>query len=69
MFCPYCSGEHQKIDHGGPCPKVKSIEYYPDGTIKKVEFKETVKPKSLPLGKMEFRCCRDDYEDWYYGQI
>ncbi len=34
--CPYCS----KVFHSGICPKVKSIEYYPNGTIKMVEFKE-----------------------------
>lgn len=38
--CPYCSGPSQKIFHGGACPKVKSIEYWPDGTIKKVEFRD-----------------------------
>lgn len=32
--CPYCgiSG------HTGRCPEVKSMEYHPDGTVKRVEF-------------------------------
>lgn len=37
-FCPYCSDGDKQISHGGVCPKVKSFEYHPDGTIKKVEF-------------------------------
>lgn len=31
--CPFCDGWHSM-----PCPRVKSIEYYPNGTIKKVEY-------------------------------
>lgn len=38
--CPYCSNEHNFIYHQGVCPKVKSIEYYENGTTKKVEFHE-----------------------------
>jgi len=33
-ICPYCNRPH-----GGVCPLVKSIEYYPNGQIKVVEFK------------------------------
>ena len=36
--CPWCSDEHTKVYHVGPCPRVKAIEYYPDGTIKRIEF-------------------------------
>lgn len=37
--CGYCGfyGEHQ-----GTCPRIKSIEYFPNGTIKKVEFKDKI---------------------------
>ncbi len=38
--CPYCSSNSIQVYHSGKCPKVKSIEYHPDGTIKKVEFVE-----------------------------
>lgn len=38
--CPYCSDEITKIYHNGKCPKVKSIEYYETGEIKRVEFNE-----------------------------
>lgn len=34
--CPYCAA----ISHSGMCPRIKSIEYYPNGTIKKVELKD-----------------------------
>lgn len=33
--CQYCGG----FPHQGICPTVKAIEYHPDGTIKRVEFK------------------------------
>jgi len=32
-LCPYCNGIHD-----GVCPRIKSIEYYPNGVIKRVEF-------------------------------
>lgn len=38
--CPYCSTATQQIAHGGPCPRVKAIEYHPWGGIKRVEFHE-----------------------------
>lgn len=41
--CPYCSGGSSQMYHGGTCPKVKSIEYYENGTIKKVEFHDWAK--------------------------
>lgn len=34
--CEYCEG---CVFHlGGVCPKVKAFEYYPNGTLKRVEF-------------------------------
>lgn len=39
-ICPYCNRPH-----GGVCPLVKSIEYYPNGQIKVVEFKDQVEFK------------------------
>ena len=36
--CPYCSSESCQVYHQGKCPKVKSIEYHEDGTVKRVEF-------------------------------
>ena len=38
--CPYCSNDLTKVYHTGMCPKVKSIEYYPNGKTKKIEFNE-----------------------------
>ena len=37
--CPWCSTEFVKVYHTGPCPRVKAIEYYPNGTVRRVEFK------------------------------
>lgn len=31
--CPYCG-----LPHAGTCPRVKAIEYHPDGSLKRVEF-------------------------------
>ncbi len=36
--CRWCSNDYQSIFHGGPCPKVKKIRYYPNGTVREVEF-------------------------------
>lgn len=30
--------QHCGVGHIGVCPWVKAIEYYPDGTVKRVEF-------------------------------
>jgi len=35
---PYSSSDSVQVYH--QCPKIKSIEYYENGTIKKVEFEE-----------------------------
>ena len=40
-YCPYCSNPPNLTYHYGACPKVKSIEYYPDGIVKKIEFKDS----------------------------
>lgn len=36
--CPYCSTPHSGVIHGGPCPRVKAIEYHPNGSVKRVEL-------------------------------
>lgn len=33
--CRWCQGIHS-----GFCPRVKCIEFHPNGTVKRVEFKE-----------------------------
>lgn len=40
--CPWCSNPQagSLTYHQGPCPRVKSVEYNPDGSIKKVEFRD-----------------------------
>jgi hypothetical protein len=39
--CPHCSNGTSKVYHiGGKCPKVKSVEYYPDGRVKKIEYEK-----------------------------
>jgi hypothetical protein len=35
MNCPYCSQTHSGI-----CWRVKSVEYFENGTIRKVEFRD-----------------------------
>lgn len=34
LTCPYCGDYHK-----GVCPKVSRIDYFPDGTVKSVEFR------------------------------
>ena len=38
--CPWCSrpSVYHWVFHNGPCPRVRAVEYYPDGSIKRVEF-------------------------------
>ncbi len=31
--CPHCG-----VGHIGTCPKIRAIEYHPDGTVKRIEF-------------------------------
>lgn len=33
--CPHCGGMHF---NGSTCPRISAIEYWPDGTIKRVEY-------------------------------
>lgn len=33
--CAHCGKYHES-----PCPRVKAVEYYPDGTVKRVEYIE-----------------------------
>lgn len=40
--CRYCG---ESVFHTGICPRIKAIEYHPDGSIKRVEFLE-----NLPAG-------------------
>lgn len=37
-YCRWCSNDGLQVIHYGPCPRVKSIEYHPNGNIKRVEF-------------------------------
>ena len=37
--CPYCSTPTVASYHSGSCPRVRAIEYHPDGSVKRIEFK------------------------------
>lgn len=32
--------QHCGLHHSAPCPRIKAVEYYPDGTVKRVEYIE-----------------------------
>jgi hypothetical protein len=36
--CRYCSSSIQATFHSGACPRIRSIEYHQDGTVKRVEL-------------------------------
>ena len=40
--CPWCSNPSMGAysSHSGACPNVKAIEYFPDGSTKRVEFRD-----------------------------
>ena len=44
--CPYCSNPpyHFVYHAGTQCPKIKAIEYYPDGRVKRIEFVNEIEP-------------------------
>ena len=44
--CPYCGQHHD----GRTCPMVKAMEYYQNGTLKRVEFHE---PKPVFSGSLK----------------
>ncbi len=47
--CPWCSTETMKIFHTGyQCPRVKAVEYYPDGRVKRVEYRDGY--SIMPIG-------------------
>lgn len=35
-----CLCGHCGMHHSGSCPHIKAVEYYPDGTVKHVEYYE-----------------------------
>ena len=39
-WCEYCSSELSKVYHTGICPKIKSIEYHPNGNVKRIVFRD-----------------------------
>lgn len=43
--CPHCGNPK----HAAVCPLVKAIEYFPDGTLKRVEYR-CVSDYRAPLG-------------------
>jgi hypothetical protein len=49
--CQHCKQVHLN----GPCPHVKAVEYYPDGSLKRVEYALARIPTNLiPDGKGGF---------------
>ncbi len=36
--CPWCSGGGTVTYHAGPCPRVKAIDFYLDGSVRRVEL-------------------------------
>lgn len=36
-FCPHCGNLAHEV---GQCPRVRAVEYYKDGTLKRVEYHE-----------------------------
>ena len=44
--CQWCSNVGHDTYHAGPCPRIKSLEYRLDGSLKRVEFHDcTAKAK------------------------
>lgn len=41
--CEWCSQGATTVYHYGPCPCIASVEYFPDGTVKRVEFRDSTR--------------------------
>ena len=70
-YCSWCGSWHT-----GTCPRVKAIEYYLDGSIKRVKFhdedkpiKDESKPVKLAYICDEWREVKDDYPPMFYGRV
>lgn len=44
--CAHCGG----YGHRGVCPRIQSITYYPDGTVKSITYKPNPPSEDLPPG-------------------
>lgn len=42
--CPHCSGPFSWVMHSGRCPWVEAIEYHPNGSIKRIEYRHNDQP-------------------------
>ena len=52
--CPHCG---PGIIHSGVCPKVKEIEYFPDGRVKRIVFRTPAD---------EFPAVQPSFPNWPY---
>ncbi len=47
--CRYCG---ESVSHAGICPRIKAIEYHPDGSIRRVEFLDNQPFPVVPAGTL-----------------
>lgn len=46
-YCGHCGGYHT-----GVCPRIKAIEYHPDGRVKRIEYHALLQPvPGIPLAR------------------
>ncbi|HEY75976.1 MAG TPA: hypothetical protein G4O00_07325 [Thermoflexia bacterium] len=66
--CPWCSrpSVHHWVFHNGFCPRVRAIDYYPNGSIKRVEFWPEDEDRALAeadLASYALGLAREDEEE------
>jgi hypothetical protein len=54
--CPYCG-----LTHSSVCPRIKEIEYHPDGTVKQIVFQKFAREK------LTYRQMGEKYPDYKQG--
>lgn len=47
--CPHCG-----VGHVGTCPRIKAIEYYENGTVRRIEFHESSQPTKLTVTPYDY---------------
>lgn len=60
--CPYCSSFINRVYHTGMCPSVQAVEYYPNGSVKRIEFREQAQPRMPGLHPNSI-CVSDDFDN------
>ena len=61
--CPWCSTKFSQIYHSGPCPNVEEIEFFENGTLKRIKFRNP----SATIDPSPYKWKPTDTISWSYN--